>query len=31
LGVPTEWYDTSHVGEVSVFARAVVAYLKGEK
>jgi hypothetical protein len=31
LGVPTEWYMTSHVGEVSVFARAIVAYLKGEE
>jgi len=30
LGIPAEWYEKSHVGDVSVFARAVVAYLKGE-
>jgi len=30
LGIPAEWYEKSHVGEVTVFAIALTAYLKGE-
>jgi len=29
LGIPAEWYEKSHVGEVSAFASAIAAYLKG--